>query len=1000
MARAPWAPDRLYDVAARWVATCLRDQGSLFGSDKPLWTKSIVDEAVERMLAVDTTQGEFITTLHDELEGRSDDAITFMAELLYMHVLPIGNMGVPAKQSLIDETLSWAREPLAVPEDLVGALEGGVANFGAALTRRDKQVKCFARFVQGWVALDDAERGRLLGDPWAFRDYVHELELPPLMQREAILHLVFPETFEYALAASDKTKIRSALNAQPRVAEAENDDQALVVVRELVEDALGYPLNLYLAWFQAFWRAPAAGRWPEALDWARRFYESEEFADDEYNYKLDVGERMSAAREALERDDQAWQEKLRFAFENPPNNFVHPRFERPRLLDWCDERPDEAATFLRRLWSGDPFRGGVSEAIDLLKADVLPGESARISVCAALLAGLDERSFPPYRRTVVDRFQALVGGSDGPPAVTQLPSESSEDDGWAYDEQTELGAEPLAVGTDDADTYAMFLTMLDDVRVRLLARNVQLRDRLDAQSIVWLLAQGKTYNSWSDDEKAAFAAFVESGLTQEPTKPTPVEASADLPAKAWLVRGANVDGVNLVPKWIEEGYVSIGWHELGGDPLPSTDTEIYERVRVVYTDDSPGAWRAATGNLNRFWNRMRQGDLVLTVDGDKLYVGRVASDPFYESDSLPGAVRRRKVDWLNGSEPASRAEVQVSYPSLYSRMRTLLTVTDLKGDAAAVAALVGLGQEPEPEPPATLAPADEALANQVYLPVPWLQEVIDLLAEKRQLIFYGPPGTGKTFLAQRLAEHLTHNGGGLEIVQFHPSYGYEDFFEGYRPAQTTDGVGVTYELTPGPLRRIAEAAAADPQHPYVLVIDEINRGNLPKIFGELLFLLEYREAQIPLQYSPESLFGLPKNLFVIGTMNTADRSIALVDAALRRRFYFVPFMPTEPPVSNVLSKWLTERALEDRPARLLTALNERIANEEIAIGPSYFMTAGTEGPDVARIWKHAILPVLEEHFYGVNRDVEAEFGLDTLEKALHAEIELAEDGSEEAGEEA
>ena len=155
-------------------------------------------------------------------------------------------------------------------------------------------------------------------------------------------------------------------------------------------------------------------------------------------------------------------------------------------------------------------------------------------------------------------------------------------------------------------------------------------------------------------------------------------------------------------------------------------------------------------------------------------------------------------------------------------------------------------------------------------------------------------------MAQSLAQDLIEDGGEFELIQFHPSYSYEDFFEGYRPAQSEDGMG-------SHIRAHARAAAAhrsrrrsdDPSHPYVLIIDEINRGNIPKIFGELLFLLEYRDEQIPLQYSPEARFALPRNLFLIGTMNTADRSIALVDAALRRRFYFVPFLPREDPVSRV-----------------------------------------------------------------------------------------------------
>jgi 5-methylcytosine-specific restriction protein B len=117
-------------------------------------------------------------------------------------------------------------------------------------------------------------------------------------------------------------------------------------------------------------------------------------------------------------------------------------------------------------------------------------------------------------------------------------------------------------------------------------------------------------------------------------------------------------------------------------------------------------------------------------------------------------------------------------------------------------------------------------------------------------------------------------------------------------------------------------------------------------------------------------------------MNTADRSIALVDAALRRRFYFVELSPTDDPVAGVLSAWLERKELGDEPAKLLALLNERIARDEIAIGPSYLMTKDGSEPDLERVWKHAILPVLEEHFYGTGRQVSEEFGLEALRQAL------------------
>jgi 5-methylcytosine-specific restriction protein B len=296
-----------------------------------------------------------------------------------------------------------------------------------------------------------------------------------------------------------------------------------------------------------------------------------------------------------------------------------------------------------------------------------------------------------------------------------------------------------------------------------------------------------------------------------------------------------------------------------------------------------------------------------------------------------------------------------------------------------------------------LPPVDEDVADKLFLPRDWLQhEVVDLLAEKRQVIFYGPPGTGKTLVAQRLAQDLTRYGGSWDLIQFHPSYSYEDFFEGYRPRR--EGDVLTYALTWGPLRRMADAATADPTQTYVLVVDEINRGNVAKIFGELLFLLEYRDRAIALQYSPDEQFSLPPNLLIIGTMNTADRSIALVDSALRRRFYFIEFSPSEPPIEGVLGNWLTEHHLEEEAARLLSELNRRLGSREFAIGPSYFMTADGSAPRLERTWKNSILPLLEEYFYSAETDVASEFGLGALRAGLTREPEPSDEEEDESQE--
>ena len=286
-------------------------------------------------------------------------------------------------------------------------------------------------------------------------------------------------------------------------------------------------------------------------------------------------------------------------------------------------------------------------------------------------------------------------------------------------------------------------------------------------------------------------------------------------------------------------------------------------------------------------------------------------------------------------------------------------------------------QHPLPQPSNTL----QSLAAQTYLPSDFLEEIAQLLQEKKQVIFQGPPGTGKTYIARVLARALAGKGENLvELVQFHPSYAYEDFVQGFRPTLVNGQPG--FELRDGPLRRMAERARSDESNNYYLIIDEINRGNLAKVFGELYFLLEYRHEEMILQYSSES-FSLPKNLYIIGTMNTADRSIALVDLALRRRFYFVDFQPNEEPIQSVLREYLKEEASGmEWVADVVDEVNRRLNDTQAAIGPSYFMKPGLTEADVELRWKHSILPYIEERLFGASERL-AEFDLAALRMVVN-----------------
>ncbi len=316
----------------------------------------------------------------------------------------------------------------------------------------------------------------------------------------------------------------------------------------------------------------------------------------------------------------------------------------------------------------------------------------------------------------------------------------------------------------------------------------------------------------------------------------------------------------------------------------------------------------------------------------------------------------------------------------------------LDAQSVAWAIVTGRVERPEDEsdtqPPISSTTLDD-LAEQTFLPVSFLEEIQTLLEEKKQVIFQGPPGTGKTFIAQKIAGCLAGSGDRVTLVQFHPSYAYEDFVQGFRPS--IENGNLVYKLRNGPLLEIAEKARVSDEKHY-LIIDEINRGNLAKVLGELYFLLEYRDAPATLQYS-DGEFRLPKNLYIIGTMNTADRSIALVDMALRRRFYFVEFHPDHKPVRSVLRKWLQENAEGmEWVADAVEKVNEKLKDDRhAAIGPSYFMKEGLDTVAVERIWKHSVLPYIEERRFG-GEEGSQEFDLNTLLKK-----EPATDSQENGG---
>jgi len=278
------------------------------------------------------------------------------------------------------------------------------------------------------------------------------------------------------------------------------------------------------------------------------------------------------------------------------------------------------------------------------------------------------------------------------------------------------------------------------------------------------------------------------------------------------------------------------------------------------------------------------------------------------------------------------------------------------------------------------------LFSEVFLPDEEIERILKLLRRKKNIILQGPPGTGKTFVAKRLAYALMgeHDESRVQMIQFHQSYSYEDFIRGFRP----DGEG-GFILKDGLFHELCARARRDDERDYFLVIDEINRGNLSKIFGELMMLIESdkrgEEFALQLAYQRDDEkegFFVPHNLHIIGTMNTADRSLAMVDYALRRRFAFITLEPQfNEKFRRFLIKCGAEEKLVGHIRRSLGALNESIFEDGpnlgwgYRIGHSFFCPVSGEAPDAGWyefVLEYEIAPLLREYWVDNGKRVDEE----------------------------
>ena len=436
----------------------------------------------------------------------------------------------------------------------------------------------------------------------------------------------------------------------------------------------------------------------------------------------------------------------------------------------------------------------------------------------------------------------------------------------------------------------------------------------------------------------------------------------------------------LLEDFKKNSIVAIGWddEQLGNLENYKSKKEILNKLQEISdsdrkpTNDSLALWQ--------FANEMQPEDVVFVKAGRTKIIGRavIKSQYIYDEDRKEYK-HTRQVIWTNFDE--------ITYESKWA-MKTLTRITQYKDDVEKLENLYNVEIIENESNKVSTIYTKENFLEEVFMDEDAYDSLCQIIENKKNVILQGAPGVGKTYTAKRLAYSIIGeiNKSRVKIIQFHQSYGYEDFIMGYRPS----GENGEFKLVEGPFYKFCKAAEEDSDNKYFFIIDEINRGKMSKIFGELLMLIENdkRGQSLQLLYRNEE-FSVPSNVYIIGMMNTADRSLAMIDYALRRRFAFFEFEPAFD--TDKFNAYIDDKNNNIKYKRLIETvrnLNKIISADDslgtgFQIGHSYFCTEADTISDewLNSIVEYEIIPLLKEYWFDEPNNIKT--WSDNLRNALN-----------------
>jgi hypothetical protein len=913
---------RILEAADYWRTRAIDADGAVF-VDEPLWIVANL-EAIDRhyVQQLDFSDRKFLDKLEGQLKAVPAAAKQLAAEMLWIMLLCPNSITVPHKIQTIETVWGWSGETLVLANLrwMQADVLAGVGSAGPGFNQYQwRELVFFVRTMLQLKQLSKEERSRVLATGWNLAEWLEQIPECNVRQfRHMLLFLLYPDEFERIFSGNDRKAIVLALGGSSaaqvnRLTAREIDVQLSAIRKDLEKRFATKELDFYEEPVKNLWRTPK-----EAMTAFTATHVRDALASIDSNgvpadaastgYDFIYGGKRYPPKYvvALATHNATGTPLDRSQFSGGEDSKA---FSVLRDLGFYVERKDFVQELLRQ------FLGQAAAETDLVtrqypgfycgltvKVSFGQGTFASIPWIAFLSPGqsVSKGIYPVFLYYKAFKTLVLAYGiseTESPAITWVLPDGTQTLEVYFREHQ---GVKPQRYGS--SYLHAAY-EVNGDLDFDLISRDL---DALIARYQSQFVAIGKD----SDEQPATW-------LFQANPKLYDVDrALEELPEVTWLVK-QHADKIRIG----DRAYV---WRS-------GQDAGIVGELLVI---EGPSLLPQP------------EFDAPYTVSGQK-FAGEQLRVHCKVVRHLSQIISRETVLATPGLESLSILRAPQGTNFLVTSAEASL-LEKLSGQTAAPLTRVN---------PRYTA---EQLCEESGFALGRVQHLVRQLRRKKHLVLQGPPGTGKTYFAERLSRVLISDTRGVQdIVQFHPSYAYEDFVQGIRP-EVIKGQ-MAFHMVPGRFVEFCTRAVALPKsEPCVLVIDELNRANLSRVFGELMYLLEYRDREIPLSGGGRR-FRVPENVFVIGTMNTADRSIALVDHALRRRFTFAFLGPEyEALEKHVLAHGLPGMSL----SATLRNINRAIADRNFELGISFFMNYGAGlREQLPAIWEGEIEPYLEEFFF-------------------------------------